>query len=143
MSGTSFIPEKELRYDLTGPCGDCPFRDGVAFHEGICSSLPTLMSRIDLGDLVHTCHKTHPGADGFNPSYRGPVQHCGGLLAMMSRDATLITGPQARALECGRWRPELTDPAAPVFKSMVAMLRHYYTVTVAMLERRKAERSSA
>lgn len=119
------IPADQIHYDLTGPCSDCPFRTDAAYHAGVFLDLPELSSALKEASLIHTCHKTHPVADGFQASYTGPIQHCGGLLAMMAKDINLVCAPQVQATRGGRWKPRGMDPSAPVFESFGQMARHY------------------
>lgn len=137
LPSSAKIPESEIHYDLKGPCSDCPYRKGVPFHAGIFSNIPKVYRALQAGDGLHSCHKTHPVADGFKPGYMGPVQHCGGLLAMMNLDVSLLSGPQVRAIDSGRWDPGGMDAEAPVFASMKAMVRHYIKGAEAELARRK------
>src|SRR5262245_42241140 len=74
-----------LRYDLKRPCSDCPFRVDTPHHEGIATGLTELYGCMEMGTAAHSCHKTDPAADGFSPSYQGPIQHCAGFM-IMQRD---------------------------------------------------------
>jgi len=120
------VNHKELGYDLKGPCADCPFRKDAKFHAGVFKDLKNLVYHIDMGDVIHTCHKTDPMSDSpEGQKYKGKLQHCGGLLSMMAKDVEIMGHPQAQAWSEGRWRAEQQDTKAPVFESFVKMIKHY------------------
>ena len=118
---------RNMRYDLTGPCKDCPFLKATPFHEGILKSLPQLVSAADLGTLIHTCHKTDPLSDSEEgQNFKGPLQHCGGLLTMIAKDSELLGVGQIVAIEDGRWDPLKMKTESPVWDSLTQMIRFYF-----------------
>ena len=129
---------KDLNFDLTGPCKDCPFAMTTPLHEGIFKSLPHYVSAADMGLLAHTCHKTDPRTDSEDgQKYSGPLQHCGGLLTMMAKDADLLGYVQVKAQLSKKWDPKKMNLTAPVWGSFSEMIKFYYGEAKKMLAERK------
>lgn len=115
-----------LRYDLRGPCSECPFRLNAPWHEGVVKDLQLFYGRSERGDLVFTCHKTDPRSDSpIGQKYKGPVQHCGGLLLMMAKDASFCGRHQLQAMRSELWKPELMNFRQRVFKNFADMFTYY------------------
>lgn len=117
---------KDIKFDLKKPCKDCPFLKTTPYHEGIADDLPNLWVSIEAGKAMHSCHKTDPRSDSpEGQRYKGPLQHCAGLLTMMSNDVRLMCNPQRAAFHSGKWTGEM-DHSAPVYSSFREMLKFYY-----------------
>jgi hypothetical protein len=111
-----------LRYDLTKPCDNCPFRIDVA---------PYLTRRRvrDLEqDLVgrqatFTCHKTTVPMDDGDSMVDGPnAQHCAGAMILLER----LDQPNQMmriAERIGYYDRTKLDMKAPVFKTFAAMAK--------------------
>lgn len=116
---------RDVKFDLKKPCKDCPFRQGAKFHQGVYNSLLEMHHHLEDKTLIHTCHKTDPMSDSpEGKKYKGDLQHCAGLLTMMSNDVTMLGKYQLQAMNENRWKPELMK-ASRVFKSYLDMVRHY------------------
>lgn len=116
----------EMRFDLKRPCKDCPFREGAPYHEGVLKDIPKYHSLIEKGKMAHSCHMTDPRSDSpAGQAYKGPVQHCAGLLLMMANDVNLLGDYQAAAWSDGKWKPMDMDRTVKVFKDFGALLKHY------------------
>jgi hypothetical protein len=132
------IDHSTLRYDLKKPCKDCPFLKTTRFHEGIYNSLPELVSAADRGLMCHTCHKTDPDSDSKEgTSYTGPLQHCAGLLVMMSKDEEMVCKPQLSAWASKKWNPDKMDKKALVWDNLVEMILAYSAWRKKLLRERR------
>lgn len=119
-------PTTEMRFDLKKPCKDCPFRADAPYHEGVLKDIPKLHSLVEKGQMAHSCHMTDPRSDSeHGKRYKGPVQHCAGLLLMMKNDVELLGQYQMGAWEDGRWKPMEMCTKTAVFKNLGQMLKHY------------------
>lgn len=129
----SAVAARDLRFDLRGPCADCPFRSDAKMHNGVFKDLPKMVRMHEDGRLAHTCHKTDPRADGYVEGYSGPVQHCGGMLAMIAADPASMGAFHRRAVVLGRWKPEKMD-LSNVFRSWRDMVNKYIELASASLK---------
>jgi len=95
----------DLHWDLEQPCNDCPFRKGVPFHKGVCSSLPLYLGEIERGNFAHTCHKTdnRPSCDGPRPE-NATMQHCAGAIIMLLKtgEGYDLQRPLLKAVDAGK-----------------------------------------
>lgn len=135
----SMVDVERIGFDLKGPCSDCPFGKNAPFHSGIIADLEKLLYGLAKGDIIHTCHKTDPRADGFIATSKN-VQHCGGLLQMMARDASLCGSAQLHALATEQWDGKVHEPRR-VFKSIRELIIHYASLCKTELKNRNTETS--
>lgn len=87
-------------FNLTRPCGNCPFRsDRTDILEDASPDWAeeTLQILSDPYLSGHSCHKTDPTADGFNPDYKGPTEHCAGISILLKREG-VCTGQVLMAI---------------------------------------------
>lgn len=113
-----------MRFDLSAPCGNCPFRSDKVFHlhtervEEICDAITT-------GDKTFACHKTtKQDDDGCTIPHRRE-QHCAGaliLLEKMRRPNQLIR----IAYRLGIYDKTKLKMDSPVFENTNAMIDHYF-----------------
>lgn len=75
-----------LRYDLTSPCDDCPFKR-TSTHPYTLNAVVDYLTNVALERSVgHTCHKTDARSDCQSAQgYNGPIQHCAGALIMLRK----------------------------------------------------------
>ena len=127
-----------LGFDLKEPCLDCPFRTDSPFHSGIAKELPRLTESIDEGNLVHSCHKTDPRADGFTKLDKGKIQHCAGMMIMEIKDKEDVTMPM---LLYGKldYDNHGMDMDAPVFNNIQDMVDKYIEMAEDKKNRLKRE----
>jgi hypothetical protein len=122
-----------MRFNLTSPCSNCPFRSDRPF--------PLLRGKVleirdALQERTFACHKT-VDYDQYNeledqegdetvvasgPSHRSPkLQHCAGALILKERLGE--RGQMAQIAErLGLYHPERLDLEAPVYETWDAML---------------------
>lgn len=106
----------DLRFDLTTPCADCPFRHDVPLHDGVGGDLPVLLGRMLLGTAAHSCHKTDSRSDCESAkSFTGPIQHCAGLMIMLER-AGEPSNAMLRAEREGKLDRKKLNMSAPVYR---------------------------
>jgi hypothetical protein len=131
-----------FKWELTKPCSDCPFVKSSPLHDGIASDLPKLAEHIESGNFVHSCHKTHPGADGWNPDYKGAIQNCAGLTIMQIKNEEL-TIPIVRAKLSGELDDSKMDLTVDTFKDIKDMADYYVKnhVKIRFLLRNRHERN--
>jgi hypothetical protein len=120
----SAVDPYAFAWDLKTPCNDCPFLKSTPCHDGIASDLPTLLKHEDHGNYAHSCHKTHPGADGWVETYQGPVQHCAGFTIMKIKSDN-ITTPMLLAKVKKKLDFKKMDLSVETFKDLTEMAFHY------------------
>lgn len=114
-----------MRFDLTRPCGNCPFRSDKPFH------LAPDRVRGILGGGKHwwpaesfPCHKTLDYSDVDGDGYvKVPetAQQCAGVMAILHREGRPNTAMQI-AERFGLWDPSSLDPTAPWYASTQAAI---------------------
>lgn len=114
----------KFKWDLTKPCSDCPFIKDTPTHDGIHSNLQSIVGHLEHGNFAHSCHKTHPGADGWNPEYRGEIQNCAGLTIMQHKLGE-PTYPMVRAILSNELDESKLDLSANTFVDIKDMVDHY------------------
>jgi hypothetical protein len=82
INGERPVLPVELDWDLTTPCGDCPFLKSSPFHEGVAESLASYAESIEMGVFAHTCHRTdnRPTCDGPQNWKGERPKHCAGAI---------------------------------------------------------------
>ncbi len=100
-----------MRFDLSTPCNECPFRTDITFYLPP-ARVDDILGAIFEGERTFTCHKTRD-------------QHCAGALVLYNA----MEGWQAHkafrmAALFGLWDPQTLDMDAPVFHSRLAMRAH-------------------
>lgn len=105
-----------MKFDLTRPCSNCPWRTDKPFHLR-ADRVEEIMTAVTEQDAHFACHKT---THGEAPE----EQHCAGILILLERDDN--PNQLMRIGERLGWydRRKL-DMAAPVFDSVEAVLEHY------------------
>lgn len=102
---TRKFSENNIAWSMKKPCDDCPFRITTPpERKGLMHTIPEMVYALTGdGQFLHSCHKTDPRVTdgGFNPNYKGPVQHCMGF-ALMCEKSDLRTGPMMRAIARGK-----------------------------------------
>ncbi len=108
-----------MRFDLTRPCGNCPFRSDKPFH------LRPERVRGILGGArggnkwwpadSFPCHRTieYTDDDTIVPE---TAQQCAGVMAILHRENRPNTAMQL-AERLGLWNPATLDPDAPFYQS--------------------------
>lgn len=99
-----------MKFNLTSPCADCPFRTDIAFYlrksrrQGIADAL--------LHDETFACHKTVR-------QRKVEEQHCGGALGVLAKSGHLFDNWRLRfAAMLGLFKPDKLKFDAPVFETM-------------------------
>jgi hypothetical protein len=99
VTGEPPVLAKDVHYDMTQPCVDCPFLKSSPYHQGVAKSLPEYVRTIDAGQFAHTCHKTDPrqACDGPHPTDGRPIQHCVGSIIMLIKSKKWMQSPLMKA----------------------------------------------
>jgi len=104
--------EKPFRFDLTGPCSNCPFR--LDQHYLRRARAQEIADALCKQDLTFTCHKTTGVMGNDAPAH----QHCAGALVMMQKSGRLFDNWRIRfAAFLGLFKPERLNMNAPVYDS--------------------------
>lgn len=112
-----------MKFDLTRPCNNCPFRTDLT---------PYLRSRLvqeilGCGKVAwpatwFACHKTVDYSDGGNKGrVHENTQHCAGVLIILQRDGRPNDAMQL-AERFGYWDPKALDMSSPVYASAKSAL---------------------
>lgn len=129
---------KNIAYDKTAPCKDCPFKKTSPLHEGIGAEVAGMMTKLDEGTLAHTCHMTDPRTDHEDAvNYEGPVQHCAGAMIMMEKAGKANQAMFLAELN-DKYDPTKLEMNAPIFTKK-EMVQVYYDY----LKKLKAEKVKA
>lgn len=111
-----------MKYDLTSPCGNCPFRTDIDFYlrpervEEICDSLEQ--------GQTFSCHKTND-TDGEETIETDSSQHCAGAMIMLEK----MERPNQMMRICerlGMYDRKKLNMEAPVFDDTEEMINHFY-----------------
>lgn len=115
-----------MRFDLTSPCGDCPFRSDKPFHLS-----PERVRQI-LGGGDHwwpaasfPCHRTIIYGDdenGDTTTIPPSAQQCAGVMAILHRENRPNDAMQV-VERWGLWNPAALDPTAPFYASTEDAIR--------------------
>lgn len=114
-----------MRFDLTRPCGDCPFRSDRPFH-----LRPDRVREI-LGNTrkgarrwwpaqSFPCHKTIEYTDD-GTVIPDTAQQCAGVMAILHRENRPNDAMQIGE-RFGLWDPATLDPTAPFYESTQAAI---------------------
>lgn len=98
-----------MRFELTRPCGTCPFRTDFAFVLRR-ARVEDILRALTEGNRTFTCHNT-----------RDCPQHCAGALILLER-ARRPNGMLRVAVRLRLYDPSKLDMAAPVYGSPEEML---------------------
>ena len=112
-----------MRFDLTRPCGNCPFRRDRPFHlrpERVRDILGGGKRRRWWPADSFPCHKT---IEYFDAGTIIPetAQQCAGVIAILHREGRPNTAMQI-AERLGLWKPAALDPDAPFYQSTQAAI---------------------
>jgi hypothetical protein len=111
-----------MRFDLTRPCPDCPFREDITFALAPARTEEILMALL-VCDQTFTCHATieYDGTDeDGNVLATGQEQHCAGAMILAER----LERPNQLmriAERLGRYDRSKLQMNAPVFATAQAM----------------------
>lgn len=126
-----------MRFDLTTPCKDCPFRSDITFHLAR-GRVYEIIEGITTYDRTFACHKTTQfDDDGEHLRSNDKEQHCAGAMIFLMRreqpNQLMRIGERV-----GFFDPDKLDMDAPVFddEEDMALAREYTS------ERRNRRRSS-
>jgi hypothetical protein len=109
-----------VRFDLTRPCGRCPFRSDIRFGLRPARVLEILRDRRGFPAPSFACHKT-VDYDADQPRVPPDAQHCAGVLAILHREGRPNDMMQI-AERLGIWDPASLDPTAPFYDSTDAAI---------------------
>lgn len=115
-----------MKFDLTTPCGDCPFRSDIHF------GLSPARVRGILGDSrkgkawwpasSFPCHRTIEYTDGDGAIIPPSAQQCAGVMIILTRENRPNDAMQI-AQRFGLWNPGTLNMEAPVYHSTDAAIR--------------------
>lgn len=112
-----------MKFTLTKPCKDCPFRTDNGFILNT-SRVRDICTAITVQQHSFTCHKTIEHDEDGEPIRGGDEIHCAGALIMLER----MNQPNQMmriAERCGFYDRTKLDMKAPVFKHTAHMIREY------------------
>jgi hypothetical protein len=114
-----------MKFDLTHPCGDCPFRSDKSFHlrpERVREILGGDRGRRWWPASSFPCHKTIEYTDD-GAAIRVPptAQQCAGVMAILHREKRPNDAMQI-AERLGLWNPASLDPTAAFYESTKAAI---------------------
>ena len=113
-----------MRFDLTTPCKDCPFRADITFYLGP-NRVRSILHSLFAEDATFACHKTVLHDDDGNHLRGNPLeQHCAGALLLVER-AGIANQMIQIAERFGLYDPTRLNRDAPVFATPEAMVAHY------------------
>jgi hypothetical protein len=112
-----------MRFDLTRPCGNCPFRCDKPFHmrpDRVREILGGERGKAWWPAASFPCHKTIIyGEDELGDeqiTIPDSAQQCAGVMAILHRENRPNDAMQI-AERLGLWKPSTLDPTAPFYKS--------------------------
>lgn len=118
-----------MRFDLTRPCGNCPFRSDKPFHmrpDRVREILGGEHGRAWWPTPSFPCHKTIEYGEDENGDEKitisATAQQCAGVMAILHRENRPNDTMQI-AERLGLWNPATLDPAAPFYKSTEDAIR--------------------
>jgi hypothetical protein len=106
-----------MRFDLTRPCSNCPFRSDRPFHmhaERVREILGGGERWWPAASFV--CHKTIIYGDDDDMTISPTAQQCAGVMAILHREGRPNDAMQI-AERMGLWDPNKLDPTAPFYAS--------------------------
>lgn len=117
-----------MRFDLSTPCKDCPFRSDITFYLHP-ERVEEIIEGITTFDQTFSCHKTtvfEADDDGEEVLVRGnrKEQHCAGAMILLMRDEN-PNQLMRIGMRVGFFDPDKLDMDAPVFDSAEEMQDHY------------------
>lgn len=112
-----------MKFDLTAPCGNCPFRTDITFYldtervEEICDSLTS--------GGTFSCHKTNSfDEDGGGAIETRKTQHCAGALILLEKmeqpNQMMRIGERVEFYDRTKLKMD-----APVFGDAESMIEHF------------------
>jgi hypothetical protein len=113
-----------MRFDLTRPCGDCPFRSDKQFGllpERVRGILGGGKGKSWWPACSFPCHKTIIYGDG-DAVIPETAQQCAGVMAILHRENRPNDAMQI-AERLGLWDPSKLDPDAPFYPSTRAAIK--------------------
>lgn len=113
----------DIGFKLKKACNECPFRTTTPLHQNIAVNIPHFASSADRGLITFSCHKTDKRADSIEGrKYKGQVQHCAGLLALMKKDKEILSNIAVMAEKKGKLKLKMTRG---IYKSFYRMVVRY------------------
>lgn len=117
-----------MRFDLTRPCGNCPFRSDRPFHmrpDRVRQILGGARDRRWWPAQSFPCHKTIIYGEDENGNEKTTIpasaQQCAGVMAILHREERPNDAMQI-AERLGLWDPATLDPTAPFYQSTQAAI---------------------
>jgi hypothetical protein len=111
-----------VRFDLTKPCSECPFRydiNGYLTEERAEEIVEAL-----LRGATFSCHKTNDYGDEGEPIETGDSQHCAGAMILLEHQEQ--PNQMMRISErIGFYDPAKLDMTAPVFDEPETFIDHH------------------
>jgi hypothetical protein len=123
--GRSSYLGKNMRFDLTTPCSNCPFRSDRPFPlkaERVRQILGGDRGRQWWPSPSFTCHKTVDYSAGVEGRIRVEGQHCAGVLIILTREERPNDCMQI-AERLGLWSPVSLQMDAPVYHTTEEAVR--------------------
>lgn len=115
-----------MNFDLTSPCGDCPFRTDIhpfIRAEKVREILGGGEGRAWWPATSFPCHKTidYDVDDGERPRIHAKSQQCAGVMIILTRENRPNDSMQLAA-RLFDWNPAKLDMTAPVYASTSAAI---------------------
>jgi hypothetical protein len=113
-----------MLYNLSSPCGNCPFRSDKRFNLRAGRMVEILRATI-LGNSTFTCHKTaaRDDEDGEHVPHENE-QHCAGVLILAKKSGALMDNVLWRlAVRFGGFDPGKLKMDAPIYDSLLACIK--------------------
>jgi len=109
-----------MKFELTGPCSDCPFRTDRPFFL-------TASRAVEIGNSLvegapFACHKTTDFKDDDSATVKADSQHCAGALIVLERSGVYGQCQQI-AESLGLYDKNKLEMDAPVFNKMAEFIK--------------------
>jgi hypothetical protein len=114
-----------MRFDLTRPCGNCPFRNDIHFGlrpERVRGILGGGKGRDWFPAPSFPCHKTIEYTDDDGAIIPATAQQCAGVMIILHRENRHNDAMQI-AERLGLWDSSKLNLTAPVYASTAAAIR--------------------
>lgn len=111
-----------MKFDLTAPCSDCPFRRDIPPYLS-AGRVEQILRDVVEGDKTFACHKTTSVGTGKRVLLKDQ-QHCAGALILLLR-AGWPNWRMRLAAMLGIFDPSKLKRHSPVFFSALDMLRRH------------------
>ena len=106
---------RQMKMDLTDPCGSCPFRTDWDCHLDP-KVADNMVKSVREGNSLACWETVGEYDDNGLPVYSEHEQHCAGALIILEKNRYMPRPPWMRFMQkIGRYRPSLLNMAAPVF----------------------------